>query len=73
MQKWLLLGLGQGKHKMNLEHIGVSVTKGLLKKGGACHRDTGVNLQALRDKSFNNLRKKINNVLLGNYSTEQIN
>lgn len=66
MGKWLILEMGQGKYKMKLEYLKVSVTKELLKrkKLGACHRDTGVNLKAPKGKSWKNLSNKISKILL---------
>lgn len=44
MKKWLILGLGQGIHKMSLEYFVVPESKDILRKKKpamveACHRD----------------------------------
>lgn len=45
LQKWLILGLGQGIHKISLEHTVMPEREKAVRKAniGECQRDSGAN------------------------------
>lgn len=67
LEKWLILGLEQGKYKMNLGHFVVLESKEMLKmkkRMEAYQRDTGANLKDFPMAKAGKLSKKLKNTEL---------
>lgn len=61
LEKWLTPWLGQGKHKMILEHLVRQEKKVFHNMIGACHQDVGTSLKGLPLAKSDHLSTKIMN------------